>query len=32
VGGPTQTPVYAITIIMIFIGVFAFLAVVTRVL
>jgi inner membrane protein YidH len=31
-GGPTHTPVYAITIIMIFIGVFAFLAVVTRVL
>lgn len=31
-GGPTHTPVYAITIIMIFIGVFAFLAVVTRAL
>ncbi len=31
-GGPTHTPVYAITIIMIFIGVFAFLAVVTRIL
>jgi len=30
--GPAHTPVYAITIIMIFIGVFAFLAVVTRVL
>ena len=28
--GPTQTPIYAITIITIFIGVFAFLAVVTR--
>ena len=32
IGGPTHTPVYAITIIMIFIGVFAFLAVITRVL
>jgi putative membrane protein len=31
-GAPTHTPVYAITIIMIFIGVFAFLAVVTRAL
>jgi putative membrane protein len=30
--GPTHTPIYAITIIMIFIGVFAFLAVVTRAL
>lgn len=30
--GPTQTPAYAITIIVIFIGVFAFLAVVTRAL
>lgn len=31
-GGPSHTPVYAITIIMIFIGVFAFLSVVTRAL
>ena len=30
--GPTHTPIYAITIITIFIGVFAFLAVVTRAL
>jgi putative membrane protein len=28
-GGPSHTPVYAITVIMIFIGVFAFLAVLT---
>jgi putative membrane protein len=30
--GPTHTPIYAITIIMIFIGVFAFASVLTRVL
>jgi putative membrane protein len=30
--GPTHTPIYAITILMIFIGVFAFLTVVTRAL
>jgi putative membrane protein len=30
--GPTHTPVYAITIVMIFIGVFAFLTVATRAL